>query len=53
MSTRKNKIRKLTEKQYDEYVATLRNDAALYSPAGEITLPDSLKKSKTENERSE
>lgn len=49
MSTRKNKIRKLTEKQYDEYVATLRGDAALYSPNGEYTLPDSLKKKGDKN----
>lgn len=43
MSTNKRKIPKLTEKQYNEYVATLRGDASLYSPDGTITLPKQLK----------
>lgn len=43
MSTKKRKIPKLTEKQYNEYVATLRGDASLYSADGAITLPKALK----------
>lgn len=40
MSNRKNKIPKLSEQQYNEYVATLQSDAALYNADGTIFVPE-------------
>ncbi|MGN0823951.1 MAG: hypothetical protein ACI4MB_02645 [Candidatus Coproplasma sp.] len=40
MSTHKTKIRKLSEEQYNEYVAALRDDAALYNPDGTLFVPE-------------
>jgi hypothetical protein len=39
---KKNKIRKLTDEQYNAYIATLKDDPALYSPKGEF-VPDEIK----------
>ncbi|MGN1372427.1 MAG: hypothetical protein ACI4VK_00095 [Candidatus Coproplasma sp.] len=40
MSTRKTKIPRLSEQQYNEYVATLKNDPALYNADGTLFVPD-------------
>ncbi|MGN0806291.1 MAG: hypothetical protein ACI4MC_04560 [Candidatus Coproplasma sp.] len=50
MSTHKTKIRKLSEEQYNEYVATLRNDAALYNADGSIFVPEYNFDTEDENE---
>ncbi len=39
MSRNKKKIKKLTDEQYDEYIAILRNDAALYCADGREFVP--------------
>lgn len=39
MSKNKQKIKKLTDEQYNAYIAALRNDAALYMPDGEAFVP--------------
>ncbi|MGN1061140.1 MAG: hypothetical protein ACI4QN_05345 [Candidatus Coproplasma sp.] len=49
MSTHKTKIRKLSEAQYNEYVAALRDDAALYSADGELVIPDEIAPPKEED----
>lgn len=38
------KIAKLTEKQYIEYIMSLKNDAALYNADGEMFVPDAIDK---------
>lgn len=40
MSTHKKKIRKLSEEQYNEYVAALRNDPSLYNADGSLFVPE-------------
>ncbi|MGN1104359.1 MAG: hypothetical protein ACI4QI_05725 [Candidatus Coproplasma sp.] len=40
MSTHKTKIPKLSEQQYNEYVATLQSDPALYNADGTIFVPE-------------
>ena len=42
MSKCKNKVRKLTDEQYNEYIAVLRNDAALYMADGRQFVPDEI-----------
>ncbi len=38
----KKKIKKLTDEQYNEYIAVLRQDAALYDPDGKIFVPQEI-----------
>ena len=45
MSKPKKKIRKLTDEQYNEYIATLKNNAALYSADGSMFVPLEIDKS--------
>ena len=40
MSNRKTKIPKLSEQQYNEYVATLKGDPALYNADGTLFVPE-------------
>lgn len=44
MSKNKKKVRKLTDEQYNEYIAALRNDAALYSADGSMFVPREIDK---------
>lgn len=44
MAKKKNKVPKLTEEQYFAYIAGLKNDAALFTPAGDLLIPDELNK---------
>ena len=44
MSKNKKKIKKLTDEQYNEYIAGLKNTAALFSADGSMLVPDELKK---------
>ena len=46
---KKNKIKKITDEQYLQYIAGLKNDAALFSADGEMLIPDTFGK-KTESE---
>ena len=41
---KKKKIAKLTERQYYEYIMSLKDDAALYMPSGEMFVPEEIKK---------
>lgn len=38
--SKKKTIRKLTDEQYNEYIATLKNNAALYSADGSMFVPE-------------
>ncbi len=42
MSKSKNKVRKLTDEQYNEYIAALRVDAALYNADGSQFVPPEI-----------
>ena len=42
MSKGKHKVRKLTDEQYNEYIAVLRNDAALNMAAGNQYIPEEI-----------
>jgi len=46
MSNGKKKIRKLSDAQYNEYVATLQSDAALYNADGEMFVPEEIDRPK-------
>ena len=46
---KKKKILKLTDQQYYEYIMSLKDDAALYCPNGEIYIPNVLKKDENED----
>lgn len=53
MSKNKKKIRKLTDEQYNEYIATLKNDAALYSADGSMFVPPEIDKPQESNKQGE
>lgn len=42
--SKKNKIKKITDEQYLQYIAGLKNDAALFSADGEMLVPDNFGK---------
>ena len=50
MSKPNKKIRKLTDEQYNEYIATLKNNAALYSADGSMFVPLEIDKSKQDKQ---
>ena len=41
---KKKKIVKLTDRQYYEYIMSLKDDAALYNANGEMFVPEEIKK---------
>jgi hypothetical protein len=49
MSSKKQKIPKISEQQYNAYIAALRGDAALYNPDGSLVVPPALQPEKEEN----
>lgn len=53
MSKSKKKIRKLTDEQYNEYITTLKSDAALYSADGSMYVPDEIDKPANEDKKGE
>lgn len=53
MSKNKKKIRKLTNEQYNEYIATLKSDAALYSADGSMVIPPEIDRPKTDKKQGE
>lgn len=53
MSKNKKKIRKLTDEQYNEYIATLKSDAALYSADGSMFVPREIEKPQESNKQGE
>ncbi|MDE6075312.1 MAG: hypothetical protein K2G26_02630 [Clostridia bacterium] len=53
MSKPKKKIRKLTDEQYNEYIATLKNNAALYSADGSMFVPPEIDKHKATDKKGE
>lgn len=42
----KKKIAKLTERQYSEYIMSLKDSAALYSADGEMFVPENIRAEK-------
>lgn len=53
MSKKKRKVPKLTDEQYNEYIAALRNDAALYMPDGKEYVPPEINVHKPEKKQGE
>ena len=51
MSKSKKKIRKLTDEQYNLYIATLKHNAALYCADGETFVPKEIDKDKEDKGR--
>lgn len=47
--SKKKKIRKLTDEQYNEYIAILKSDAALYSADGNPFVPSEIDKEKNDD----
>lgn len=43
MPKSKKKMRRLTQAQYEEYIAALKDDAALYESDGKLFVPDEIK----------
>ncbi len=42
MSKKKRKVPRLTDEQYNEYIATLKEDPALYSADGKLVVPPEI-----------
>lgn len=42
MSAKKRKIPKLTDEQYNAYIATLKEEASLYSADGKMVVPPEI-----------
>ncbi len=53
MSKKKRKIPKLTDEQYNEYIAVLRDDASLYMPNGKEFVPPEIDVRKPEKKKGE
>lgn len=53
MPKNKKKIRKLTDEQYNEYIATLKSDAALYGADGNYFVPRDIDKPDAEKKQGE
>lgn len=52
MAKNKKKIRKLTDEQYNEYIAGLKdNTAALFSADGRMLIPDEFDKPNKEDKK--
>lgn len=51
MSKGKKKIRKLTDEQYNLYIAALKNNAGLYCADGETFDPKEIDKDKNKDRR--
>ena len=48
---KKKKIIKLTDRQYYEYIMSLKNDSALYCADGEQFVPEEIKKEDDKKEK--
>ena len=48
---KKKKIAKLTDRQYYEYIMSLKDEPSLYSANGEVFVPDEIKRE--ENKKKE
>lgn len=53
MSKNKKKIKKLSAEQYNEYIAALKNDAALFCANGEMLVPSEYKPEENDKKQSE
>ena len=51
MAKNKKKIRKLTDEQYNEYIAGLKNTAALFSADGSMLVPEPFDKNDKEKNK--
>lgn len=51
MSKKKRKIPKLTDEQYNAYIATLKENASLYNADGKIIMPPEIDVRKPENKK--
>ncbi len=49
MSKSKNKVRRLTDEQYNAYIASLKYDAASYNADGTRFVPEEIDVRKNEN----
>ena len=50
MGKKKKKILKLNDEQYNAYIASLKNDPALYNGDGEMFVPDEIAKPDSAND---
>lgn len=46
---KKNKIKKITDEQYLQYIAGLKNGAALFNSNGDLSVPDEFAKNPDDN----
>lgn len=53
MSKSKKKVRKLTDEQYNAYIAALKDDAALYNADGSILVPEQIDEKQNEKKQGE
>ncbi|MDE7379704.1 MAG: hypothetical protein K2N14_01505 [Clostridia bacterium] len=53
MSRNKKKIRKLSEEQYNEYIASLKNPAALFSADGKMLIPSEYEPEENDKKQGE
>lgn len=53
MSKKKRKVRKLTDEQYNEYIAVLRDEGALYCKDGKEFVPPEIDVRESEKPKGE
>lgn len=53
MSKKKSKVPKLTDEQYNAYIATLKEDASLYMANGDTYVPPEIDERKSEDKKGE
>ncbi len=51
MSKSKHKVRRITDEQYNEYIAVLRREPALYMANGREFIPDEITPDKREEDK--
>ena len=51
MSKKKRKVPRLTEEQYNAYIATLKENAALYNADGKLLVPSEIDVRKPERKK--
>ncbi len=51
--TKKHKIIKLSDEEYNAYIMSLKNDAPLYGADGELFVPESLTSYEEDERKSE
>ncbi len=53
MSSNRKRIKNLSDAEYAEYIATLKDDASLYNADGSLAVPNNIAQDEEENKLGE